>query len=316
LLGLSALLLRRYNHLDGARVPSLDCTRKDLEEFSAVDRDIFYSAEQKEIQRTLTAECLFRGDYVLDTSARGGGEALLAVRKLMRHNVLRRPQDAILAVLNDEEALKTLCKESHLVKASPPRQLTLTDRVRQLNAALPLRPALAHWAIVGATSVLMVTLLFIAASPLPQLTFLSLPIAAWLGCLGLTTLQHLYRPGRAAPAVNFAVTLIVMLAFGWFVLTAARGQIESRAIGFVATVVAVLFLTNGLSPEIVDRWRGAGLTYPTRGRLWAQRALWLALGSLIPVLSGVVLGTWPLALSIALPFAFAVMRLSRGWSVF
>ena len=39
----------------------------------------------------------------------------------------------------------------------------------------------------------------------------------------------------------------------------------------------VVCLASVLAPELVARWRGAALLYPTRRELWMERARWMGL---------------------------------------
>jgi hypothetical protein len=129
-------------------------------------------------------------------------------------------------------------------------------------------------------------------------------LAALLGCLFLAVRQQRWSPSATSDDEGVHgflyryVSAAGLFMIGVVVLSADR---ERRGLPwdaqgllnepeywfwFVAILVYVPVLTDLLPPEVIARWRGANLLFPTRRRLWLQRLLLVPAGVAVCLLLG------------------------------
>jgi hypothetical protein len=95
---------------------------------------------------------------------------------------------------------------------------------------------------------------------------------------------------REAPWLSKGLLWLVLGVVS--LLLTSSGSQGLRRIPFVGVCWALLCM-NVLAPQLIDRWRGTGLLYPSAGQLWRARLLWtplfIALAALLTLLARILL---------------------------
>lgn len=202
--------------------------------------------------------------------------------RLRKERLLPKDPELVLAYMSDPQIIWELANlpedTSHDKPIAPP---TLNAHREQLKRVLPIVSTLRGVVAGSILSCFLYGLPLVTAArlaPVELAGLLTTPGLLVLGCLCVAFTTYQYMPRN--PATH---SLISRLGIDcdklpiWLLLIA--GTVSLVFVGAVNMGVAVLALmilllwTNLLIPEFIARWRGANLLYPTRKRLWLQRAL-------------------------------------------
>jgi hypothetical protein len=201
------------------------------------------------------------------------------VARLTRAGLLGRRSDLVVLHMSKRSVLEALVKSAEGPGRHPAvRSLTPEDHRRQLWRGLPLRRG---WSflLLAAVSLVAMGLWYAgvwllgrgAGGTGPWLLFGGMTLG-----LVLSAIQHVVTGKPDGGDAEFGKGCLVFTGVG-----IAVGILAWRLAVFASWMVVLplvaLVIVNLLVPELILRWRGALLLYPTRWELWRQRLLWLAI---------------------------------------
>jgi hypothetical protein len=201
------------------------------------------------------------------------------VARLTRAGLLGRRSDLVVLHMSKRPVLEALMKSAEgpgrLLAA---RSLSPEDHRRQLWCGLPLRRG---WSflLMAAVSVAAMGLWHAGVWLLgrgdgetgPWLLFGGMTLG-----LVLSAMQHVVTGKTDHPDDTIGKGCLVFIGLGIAVGILAW-RLAVLASWMVVLPLVALVIVNLLVPELILRWRGALLLYPTRWELWRQRLLWLAI---------------------------------------
>lgn len=211
-----------------------------------------------------------------------------ALTALVRGGFIARREDAIRISMNDLVLLQTIAEWWRPARQIASRQLTVETAEQQVIRALPALSRGRHFAWVLGLSTLglalsgvawgMVGAAIKAPPPFPG-TALAITAAAVL----VACWQHLFSfsTGGDRPDVDLhplrwlTGSLLLMeiggirTLMGWVFGELVLGATLCR---MIFTLTLAPLVAGVLAPELIDRWHGADLLFPTSWQLWRQRA--------------------------------------------
>jgi hypothetical protein len=185
-------------------------------------------------------------------------------------------------------------------RLNEPQRLDDSRDIQELLCVLPLQPLWRSltWVTTLALAGTLVWLGGLWLLPTPEFHAFIWPygVATALGiCLYFAVLQHVpplhfFRFSESTPSSPYGtgrglIALILSIwvgskIWGWAKASGVPQPGYDYGSDWVYTwlVVSPLLISNVLVPELIARWRGAGLFYPTPRRLWWHRAMWATVG--------------------------------------
>ena len=223
-----------------------------------------------------------------------------AIPLLFHRGWFRSPGDVVLSSMADRNLLQlTVSLRPQATRSSRPSICSTTAAEDQVARLLPVVPKTRHfvWSaslgLIGATFWGAAAWLASTTSSAPPLPFSAL-LATLFCCLFLTIWQHLWSP-QASSIRSFGGfddtgsqlfgclgILLIAMVFLWGELIVAG--IPRAFIGFSKLIskfiwlfpipeVMACLLAGLVVPEVITRWRGANLLFPTQWQIWRQRLL-------------------------------------------
>ena len=210
------------------------------------------------------------------------------LRRLARARLLDADARLVLAVMGDRALLDAVLGLRRLRRSGgATRHLTQADHTAQMGRVLPVASALSDFGLAvgvgGAAAIAWWAFELLAGPPVLRPYLVELGLAQVLGVvLGLAALQHAHFAMRQAPSVPYrlgvgfvGVAGSVMTGSFLAELTPLKDTLlRDPVLPFVPIAIACF-----LAPEVIARWRGAALLYPSAARLRVERvlcAVWLA----------------------------------------
>jgi len=213
-----------------------------------------------------------------------------SLRHLVRVGLLERRGDVVRATMGERPLLDAAASIRRARRRNrPARAISASDHETQLRRVLPIA---SRWGSIGLLVVVGVAGCLIGFGGVPR----TLPPESWLGRLPptqvailvvagcLTLYQHVRPPAKwllgerafeahilkALPALLF-----LLLAMPAMLRKYAGAQL--RDLEITGIELFPFLLINLLAPELIARWRGAGLLFPTSLQLWSQRLVSIVL---------------------------------------
>jgi hypothetical protein len=208
------------------------------------------------------------------------GEVRSVVKRLVRQGLLGRRVDLVLAAQGDREVVEAAAAlPAARGQARAPRSVTPEEHGRLLARALPLTRGqnLLLTAVLAAAGLCLWARALDRFNPdSPSIWALTMGLAV-AGVL--TLLQHLGRRGERYAFVGLQEKGGTLMSLALMAFLALAVSQPSWNLSFWVTALSALVITNLLVPELIARWRGAGLLYPTWLQLWGRRLLTAALAT-------------------------------------
>jgi hypothetical protein len=299
-----------------------DCLVTDFSPGRALVLALPFAARARTLLRV--EEMVLAQEVLRDEWAGRTGAPARSVRRVMtsllRARLVDRRSEFVLWAMGDRDLLDAVAAlKPPRGQAKPLRVIDESGDAEGLRAVLPLPSRGRSFQLVSGLSCLAALSWWAAAS-----WFAGPAVRPWLPlwglaclalCLYLAVMQHsdgLLHPRRRSPSflcrtpflppianaglfvgfcsvVLFAWLLVGVMALASPSSTGRASLSAGAAVGFLVPLVS-LVITNFLVPELIARWRGAGLFYPSTARLWWQRLTWVLL-----LAGSCVLGAWLVA---------------------
>jgi hypothetical protein len=256
--------------------------------------------ETRRLRDTVLAQSLLRGEAI-ETAGHSVGSLRRVVAALAGARLLARPAELVMNFLGDRKVLAAVAPVGRRQRTRSAREVPESKDRDELRRRLPLAPAWLSFLLVFAVATCGVLLWLVALFHLfpgdSSSWLASFGAAECIGmCAFLAMTQHLYCalpgpdsrlwPFRGARVLAVAIAYRLIVAGVSSSLFCAVDSVVSQAAAAMGVAqrgwvyglptnvfmpLLALLMTNLVAPELIARWRGAGLLYPSRARLWVQR---------------------------------------------